>query len=343
MRYRVMGVVLAGVLAAPAGVLGQAAGGAMASQAAGTPAGMTFEVASVRPAEPMDPRAMMASLRAGKRPETLNVDGLRLTIKYMSLKELIAYGYKVRTYQVSGPEWLATDRFDIVAKLPEGSTRDDVTAMMKALLADRFKLAAHLETKEHQVVGLVLAKSGPKLVESGAGENQPIDPSAPLAPGQTKLDSIDGPIILTRNDDGSTTYNLGARGSFTLKVDGETGTMHMTAKGMTLPGFSMMLTTLGGGNGREVVDMTGLKGRYELAVDFSLHDLVASLRDQGIEIPNGPGQANGGRGAGADADDPAGDSTVSDALGKLGLKLQGARAATPQLVVDHVEKAATEN
>src|SRR5579864_5372123 len=114
---------------------------------------------------------------------------------------------------------------------------------------------------------------------------------------------------------------MGARGSFTLLVDGENGTMHMTASGMQLKGFAMMLTTLGGGNGRQVVDMTGLTGNYELAVEFSLQDLVANLRDQGLDIPGGPGNGPGG-GSGSSASDPGGDRTVADALQKLGLKLE---------------------
>jgi uncharacterized protein (TIGR03435 family) len=188
------------------------------------------------------------------------------------------------------------------------------------------------------VIGLVVAKGGSKLVESTAA-NEPIDESADLKPGETKLDSIDGQIRLMRNPDGSTTYNMGARGKMTLKVDGETGTMHLTGSGMTLSGFAVMLTTLGGGNGRQVVDQTGLKGRYELAVDFSLTDLVSSLRDQGIDLPAAPGNPS----AAPVPSDPGGDSTVSDALGKLGLKLVNTKANVEQLVVDHVEKTATDN
>ena len=178
------------------------------------------------------------------------------------------------------------------------------------------------------------------MAREAAAPPAPIDDDAPLKPGETKVDSVDGPIRLLRNTDGSTTYNMGARGSFTLKVDGDTGTMHMDASGMTLRGFAVMLTSLGGGNGRQVVDMTGLKGNYQLAVEFSLSDLVSSLRDQGIEIPTRPGDTGPGPAA---ASDPTGDSTVSDALGKLGLKLEKTKANVEQLVIDHVEKAATEN
>jgi len=301
-----------------------------------TASALSFDVASVRPAAPMDQATILASLRAGKRPESLLNEGSRATFTYMSLKELIAYAYKVRVYQVSGPDWLVTDRFDIAARLPDGASRDDAPAMVQALLIERFKLAAHLETKEHAVLGLAIAKGGAKLTPSTAAP-EAIDPDAPLKPGETKIDSIDGPIRLQRNPDGSTTYKMGARGSFTLRVDGQTGNMHMTASGMTMRGFAFMLTTLGGGNGRQVVDTTGLTGSYELAVDFSLSDLVSSLRDSGIEIPVGQ------NGAGNAPSDPTGDSTVSDALRELGLRLEKTNANIQQLIVDHVEKTATEN
>ncbi len=334
-RNRFLVALIAGALVASGTVYGQA----LSSTPATAAGGLTFEVASVRPAAPIDPAVIFAGLRAGKRPESMRLDGLRATYTYMSLKELIAFSYKVRTYQVSGPDWLATDRFDIVAKLPDGATRDDVPAMMQALLVERFKLAAHLETKENPVLGLMLAKGTTKLEEAPAPG--PIDLTAPLKPGETKVDGVDGPIILSKNTDGSTTYNTGAFGAFTLKVDGDTGEMHMTAKGMSLRGFAMMMTTLGGGNGRQVVDMTGLSGHYNLAVDFSLSDLVSSLRDSGIEIPVGPRPGTGG--GGSAASDPGGDSTVSEALAKIGLKLEKTRANVQELMVDHVEKTATEN
>jgi uncharacterized protein (TIGR03435 family) len=311
---------------------------AQAGPATATPTPV-FDVASVRAAAPIDRDTLIATLRSGRRPESMHVEGSRATFTYESLKELVAYAYKVRTYQVSGPDWINTDRFDIAAKLPEGASKDDVPAMLRALLAERFQLTAHLETKEHPVLGLMAAKGGAKMPE--APTPPPIDEKAPLKPGETIVDTTDGPLHLLRNPDGSTTYNMGVRGSFTLRVDGETGTMHMGGDGMTMKGLAMMLTTLGGGNGRQVVDMTGLTGNYELAVEFSLSDLVASLRDQGLDIPGGPG--GGGGGGGSAAADPGGDRTVADALQKQGLKLEKSKANVEQLVVDRVEKLPTEN
>ncbi|MGD0796767.1 MAG: TIGR03435 family protein [Acidobacteriaceae bacterium] len=332
-------ILIAGSLIAPGISLAQAAPASQAPPAAQAPPSHTFDVASVRPAAQIDQATILAGLRAGRRPESFHLDGSRATFTYQSLKELIAYAYKVRTFQVSGPDWMVTDRFDIAARLPDGASRDDVPAMLQALLVDRFKLAAHLETAEHPVLGLMLAKGGSKLQRSTATPVA-IDPDAPLKPGETKVDTIDGAMLLTRNPNGSTTYNIGTRGSFTLTVDGQNGTMHMDASGMTLKGFANMLTLLGGGNGRQVVDMTGLTGNYELTVEFSLSDLAANLHDEGIDVPTGPG---GGGGASGTASDPGGSSTVSDALAKLGLKLERSKANIQQLIVDHVEKTAAEN
>jgi len=297
----------------------------------------TFDVASVRPANPPDMAVMMADLRAGKKPESVHLDGSRATYTYMSLKELIAYAYRLQLYEVNAPEWAVTDRFDISARMPDGASKDDVPEMLKALLEDRFKLAAHRETSEQPVLGLVVEKSGPKLKES-TEKLEAIDPTSPLKPGESQRDTVAGPMRLVKNADGSTTYNMGERGSFTLKFEGETRSMHMQADTITMKGFATMMTTLGVGQGRQIVDMTGLKGKYQAAIDVGLMDLVSSLHSQGIEIPVGP---RGGDGGASDPDE--GGATVSAALDKLGLKLEKSKAQVERLVVDHVEKDATEN
>ena len=292
----------------------------------------------MRPSPAPDQATMLAGLIAGRRPNWVRVDGTRATFNYESLNDLIAYAYKLRSYEISGPEWLVTDRFDIAARLPEGATKDDVPEMLQALLAERFKLATHREMSEQPVLGLVIGKSGPKLKESIATP-EAIDENAPLKPGESKMDTPSGPIRLMKNEDGSTTYNMGARGSFTLKFDGSTLSMHMEASSISMKGFAIMMNTLGGGEGRQIVDMTGLTGMYQTAVDFSVMDLQSSLSAQGIDIPRRPG----GGSSGTEATDPEGGATVSAALEKLGLRLEKSRAKVDRLVVDHVEKSPTEN
>ena len=345
MRDRFVVMLIAGALTATGAAFGQTASAVQApvaatanAAAAVTNSSLAFDAASVRPSPEPDRQTMLAGLIAGRRPNWVRVDGTRATFNYESLNDLIAYAYKLRSYEVSGPEWLVTDRFDIAARLPEGATKDDVPEMLQALLKDRFKLATHSEMQEQPVLALMVGKSGPKLKEAAATA-EAFDENAPLKPGESKMDTPSGPIRLMKNADGSTTYNMGARGSFTLKFDGETRSMHMEASTITMKGFVMMMTTLGAGQGRQIVDMTGLTGMYQAAVDFSVMDLQSSLSAQGIDIPRRPG----GGSSGTEATDPEGGATVSAALEKLGLRLEKSRAKVDRLVVDHVEKLPTEN
>jgi bla regulator protein blaR1 len=139
------------------------------------PAPLTFEVASIKPNSGDDHRMGLQFLPGG---------GLRAT--GMTLKFLITFAYDVRDFQVSGgPGWINSDRFDIVAKSERGgsdnATPDDMRKMtdaqmkttaeqmrlkLQALLADRFQLTFHRETKEQPVYALVVGKNGSKLQES---------------------------------------------------------------------------------------------------------------------------------------------------------------------------------
>jgi uncharacterized protein (TIGR03435 family) len=323
-------MLIAGVMMATGAAFGQTAAATAVSS-------LTFDVASVRPAPAPDMATMIAGLQAGRRPNWVRVDGTRATFNYESLKDLIAYAYKLRLYEISGPEWMVTDRFDIAARLPDGATKDDVPEMLRALLKDRFNLETHNELTDQPVLALVAAKGGAKL-QLATASAEVLDETAPLKPGELMQDTPDGRVLLRRTADGSSTY-VGRWGSFSLKFDGESSSMHMKADCIDMKGFAMMMNTLGAGQGRQIVDMTGLTGKYQAAVDFSLMDLMSSLSAQGIVIPRGPG---GGGGSG-EASDPEGGATVAAALAKLGLKLEKSRAKVQRLVVDQVEKSPTEN
>ena len=122
-------------------------------------AGPAFEVASVKPAGPLD----AGQLRSGQRHVGMSIDAARVDIGSLSLADLIRIAYRVKPNQISGPDWMASERFDVLAKLPEGASRDQVPEMLQALLAERFKLAVHREVKEVGVSSLVVAKGGPKF------------------------------------------------------------------------------------------------------------------------------------------------------------------------------------
>ena len=310
-----------------------------------------FEVATVKPSPPVDMAKLAEQIRAGKMPRFgPHVNASQAEYIYMSLKELIATAYTVKVYQITGPAWITTDRFDVVAKLPDGASKDDAPKMLQALLAERFKLAAHRDTQEHPVLALAVGKDGPKLKESPAAA-EPIDENAPLKPGETQMDGPKGPIRMTRNADGSETMNMGAKGKLTVKVDAQAQTMHLESTMVTMAGFADMLTMLthvAGGGGRPVVDMTDLKGKYQVALDISLADLMAIARaaaqEAGISMPMPPASGGGENNSPASAaSEPSGGSSIFASVQKLGLKLEKRKAAVEQLVIDHVEKAPTED
>jgi uncharacterized protein (TIGR03435 family) len=132
-----------------------------------TPAKPSFDVASIRPSAPLDMQKLAADAQAGKMPRFgAHVEGSRAEYTYMTLKDLIANAYGVKAYQVTGPDWLASQRFDISAKMPDGSTADDAPRMLQALLVERFHLIGHHDTQEHPVLALVVAKGGPHLKDA---------------------------------------------------------------------------------------------------------------------------------------------------------------------------------
>lgn len=306
----------------------------------------TFEVATVKPAGPLDVQRIVADMQAGKMPRFgPHVEADRAEYIFTPLKQLIAIAYKVKVYQVSGPSWLDSTRFDIEAKLPERASKDDVPAMLQNLLQERFKLAAHLDSSEHKVLALVVAKGGPKLKESPPAP-EPIPDDAPLKPNEMKMDGPDGPIRITRNPDGSQTINMGAKGTITQKLDPQTQRIHLDSTMVTMAGFADSLTTflqMGSGESRQVVDQTGLEGNYQVSLDLPIVGLVAMARSQGM-MQGGPHPAAPASGSAVpEASEPSGGMEIYRSVEKLGLKLEERNAKIDQVIVDHVEKAPTEN
>src|SRR5215831_5092032 len=110
-----------------------------------------FEVASVKPA-PADAKGSSWNVRPGG-----------LIVNNMTLKEIIQVAYGLQEYQCSTPGWLQEARYNIVAKPEAGATDgNQLTAMLRTLLAERFKLAIHRETKLVPGYALVVAKGGLK-------------------------------------------------------------------------------------------------------------------------------------------------------------------------------------
>jgi uncharacterized protein (TIGR03435 family) len=306
-----------------------------------------FEVASVKSAAPLDMQKMAAAMRSGQMPQIgVRVDGQEARYTYMSMKQLVANAYGVKPYQVSGPDWINGERYDISAKIPDGASQDDAPKMLQSLLEQRFKLVAHRVDKQEQVLALVVAKSGPKMKES-TDTPQALDDNAPLQPGQMNVNTPDGPARMTMGQNGTMTMNMGTRGVVVYKVDPATQSIHMEASHLSMAGLVDMLnqfSQMQGPGSRQIVDKTGLKGTFQVGLDFSILDLLNMARAAGIATP-----AMMGRGAassalpGDAASEPSGTSSLNESVGTLGLKLENTSDTVQDVVVDSVEKTPTEN
>src|SRR4051812_23771372 len=143
-----------------------AGGAALAAQAPQEPppGGWAFEVATIKPNNSGDGRVMM-QMQPGQ---------LRAT--NVTLRLLIRNAYQLQDSQITGgPGWISSDHFDLIAKMPDGFKKPPapppaaggpptpVQLMMRALLADRFKLATHNDTRDSPIYALVVARSDGKL------------------------------------------------------------------------------------------------------------------------------------------------------------------------------------
>jgi uncharacterized protein (TIGR03435 family) len=132
------------------------------AQAPATPA---FEVASVKPDK------TGANQGPGRGREYTKASPGSLIMQNIRLSSAMVWAYDVKRYQVSGPAWLNFERYDITAKAAGPVPDADLKLMLRTLLAERFGLAFHRETKELPVYVLLVGKGGPKFQESeGTGE-----------------------------------------------------------------------------------------------------------------------------------------------------------------------------
>jgi len=119
----------------------------------------TFDVASVKPAEPMTNGMIRVSMNGG--PGT--PDPGRLNYQNVSLKMIVTNAFNVKDYQVGGPAFLDSERFDVTAKIPQGTTKEQMQVMLQNLLKERFRLEFHREKKEMSSYVLLVGKNGSKM------------------------------------------------------------------------------------------------------------------------------------------------------------------------------------
>jgi uncharacterized protein (TIGR03435 family) len=135
------------------------------------PASPRFEVASVKRAIPR-PNPLEAML--GRDPDDdRGFDGgpgtedpERINYRGVTLNALVARAYNVKSFQISGPGWLTTEQYEILAKVPRATDIGALKLMLQQLLGERFQLSLHREVKVMPVYRLTVAKSGPNLKSS---------------------------------------------------------------------------------------------------------------------------------------------------------------------------------
>jgi len=260
-----------------------------------------FEVASVKPSAPGAPDRFNIGVR---------IDGAFVIVKEFSLKNYIALAYGVRDFQVSGPDWLGSSKFDLNAKFPEGFKRGQLPEMVESLLADRFKLALHREKKEFAIYALVVGKGGAKLKESAPDSES--DTTAPDKPNVN--------VSATGGGRGGTTVNLG-KGSYISNGNGRVEAHKVT--------IGALLDTLSRFVDHPIVDMTGLTGKYDLSLAYGVDDLRMALRSAGVDRPL--------------PDDALPPASIFESVKEVGLMLERRKAALDVLIIDHIEKAPVAN
>jgi uncharacterized protein (TIGR03435 family) len=279
---------------------------------------LTFEVASVKQAPPLEPQKF--------RQIGMKVDAARVDISGMTLAALINIAFKTKPYQVSGPSWLTAgpwtaNLFDIHATLPAGATEKDVPEMLQTLLVERFGLKVHREISDQAIYALVIGKGGPKMKDSPPDEGSSQD---------------DKPPQVSERSDGKGGVTVRGTPAGNMKGSMQDGILHMEMEKMSMSRLAEMLTMY---LDRPVLDMTELKGNYQVALDMAQADMVIAARKMGM--PGGMRGPDTGA-ATTEASDPTG-NPIFQSVQQLGLKLEARKSGIGMLVIDHLEKTPSEN
>jgi uncharacterized protein (TIGR03435 family) len=263
-----------------------------------------FEVASIKPNKSGDGRVMI-----GMQP------GGRFTATNVPLRMLIRNAYQLQDSQlVGGPDWITNERYDISAKAEDGVVSGPqppmgqpgpIQLMLRALLAERFKLVVHNEDREMPIFALVLnrpdGKLGPQLTKSdvdcaammGRGRGNGRGPIPPPEPGQP--------------------MPCGIRIGF--------GNMAVGSAPM-----SQVAASLSQFAGRIVVDKTGLTGAYDMNLTWTPDNMPQRPPGAPEPLVNGV------------PIDPNGPSLFTAVQEQLGLKLESQKAPIKVLVIDRAER-----
>jgi uncharacterized protein (TIGR03435 family) len=188
-----------------------------------------FEVASIKPSDPNPSSPMWIGM---------NADAGMVRYTNITLKDCIRAAYRVRDFQIEGPEWFNDARFEITAKLAVGAPQDRIPEMLQSLLAERFQLTFRHDMKHQSVYALEVGRGGPKL-----------------KPAEIKTDNQ---ALTAVGPDGKPRSAM----MFRLFPSG----VQLRAPSASIASLVEVLSRF---TERPVVDMTGLQGQYDLTLTFA--------------------------------------------------------------------------
>ena len=223
----------------------------MAQSPAVAAAPLTFDVASIRASGPQSQRGSEGG--PGSKSPTL------YRYSAATLQDLIAKAWNVEVFQISSAAPVDRDKFDLSVRVPEGATKEQFRAMLQNLLAQRFGLKSHLESREFLAYAMVMAKSGIKLMEDVGGET-----AAPQGADDSGLCGKSGWPEMQPNHP-TISENLSFHeGSQLACVVTQSEPIPLLAR--LLPNQEKL----------PVVDRTGLTGKYSFRLEFAIAATTAA-------------------------------------------------------------------
>jgi bla regulator protein blaR1 len=267
----------------------------------------SFEVATVKPANGGN---TIPSITTATESRTMNVTARNLIEQAYDIPWTPGLNERI----VGGPDWIDNNRYDVDArideslmrrfeKLPNEERKEQMSLMMQSLLADRFKLKVHFQSRELPIYGLTMAKGGPKLtvtkdVPTTTGDDQP----PPKVAFPTRAEDLrKGILVLYRGQ-----------------------AAEMTAKAATLDELVHWLAGYSEIGGRTVVNRTGLPGPYDFTLRWTRERLIArepldeQLSSAQSNVPEAP-------------------ALFTALQEQLGLRLMSTKGPVEVLVIDHID------
>jgi uncharacterized protein (TIGR03435 family) len=270
---------------------------------------MVFDSASVKQNTTAPPNAVYFNFPIGPG-DVYTPTGGTFRANNLPLVNYILFAYKIAPNQEEFitsqlPKWGVTDRFDIQAKAQGNPTKDQMRLMMQALLADRFRLAAHHEIRQVPVFALLVdqpGRLGPLLQKHPEGAPCPTTSAVPSPPPTAPPQAVDN------------RFPASCGGELPM-VPSAPGRVRGGARNVSMELIAGSLAD-GGGVDRPIVDRTGLSGKYDFAIEYS---------------PEGPSSVGANF-----RPDPTGPTFEQALKEQLGLKLESQTGPMDMLVIDFI-------